>query len=468
MDKKYQSGPIPMQIQLRLLLLLEDLSLYDLFMKSSIAENCEVFFLEKIENASTSIKTNNINVVIIDIDRNKREGFNLLRDLKKSDRLLNVIITGQFPGANDVTDFINHGALGYLAKPVKLEDIEKILEKIAQKSKLRQETYRLEKKLEEKYYFEGMVGKSPHMYEIFSLLETIAPYFSTVLITGETGTGKEMVAKAIHNLSPFKNRNLVVCDTTSIPENLVESELFGYMRGAFTGADRNKRGLFEEANDGIIFLDEIGEISLTTQAKLLRVLESGQFRPLGSNQNTKVNIRVIATTNRDLKENVKSGKFRQDLYHRLNRVEIHLPPLREKSEDISLLIRHMLNIMSKKMDKQVYGVSRDVQKLFLKYDWPGNIRELENVLERAFILTKKTFIDLGDLPKDLRNYSKSKLKKPFFSRENLATLDEMEKEYISFLLNRTENNLRKTAIVLDISRTTLYNKLKKFDIPFRE
>lgn len=457
-----------MQIQIKILLLIEDFSLYDLLMKSSIADNCEIFFLEKIGDASTSIKANNINVVIIDIDRNKAERFNLLKDLKKSDRLLNVIITGQPLMENDVIEFINHGALDYLEKPAKLEEIEKILEKITEKNKLRQETYQLEKKLEKKYYFEGMVGKSPHMYEIFSLMETIAPYFSRILITGETGTGKELVANAIHNLSPFNEKELVVCDTASIPENLVESELFGYMRGAFTGADRDKRGLFEEAHGGIIFLDEIGEIPLTTQSKLLRVLENGQFRPLGSTHYIKVNIRVIAATNRDLKENVKNGKFRQDLYHRLNRVEIHLPPLRERREDISLLIRHLLNIISVKMDKKVSGVSRDVQKILLKYDWPGNIRELENVLERASILTKKTFIDLVDLPKDLLDYSKSKLKMPFFSKEDFATLDEMEKEYISFLLKKTENNLRKTSIILNISRTTLYNKLKKYKIPFRQ
>ncbi|MEE8378397.1 MAG: helix-turn-helix domain-containing protein, partial [Candidatus Aminicenantaceae bacterium] len=170
----------------------------------------------------------------------------------------------------------------------------------------------------------------------------------------------------------------------------------------------------------------------------------------------------------DLKENVKNGKFRQDLYHRLNRVEIHLPPLRERREDISLLIRHLLNIMSVKLDKRVSGVSRDVQKLLLRYDWPGNIRELENVLERASLLTKKTFIDLVDLPKDLLDYSKLKLKMPFFSQKDFATLDEMEKEYISFLLKKTENNLRKTSIILNISRTTLYNKLKKYNIPFRQ
>ncbi len=457
-----------MQIQIKLLLLIEDFSLYDLLMKSSIADNCEVFFLEKIGDASTSIKANNINVVIIDIDRNKGERFNLLKDLRKFDRLLNVIITGQPLMANDVIEFINHGAVGYLEKPAKLEEIEKIFEKITEKSKLRQETYQLEKKLEKKYYFEGMVGKSPHMYEIFSLMETIAPYFSRILITGETGTGKELVAKAIHNLSPFNEKELVVCDTASIPENLVESELFGYKRGAFTGADRDKPGLFEEAHGGIIFLDEIGEIPLTTQSKLLRVLENGQFRPLGSNQYIKVNIRVIAATNRDLRENVKNGKFRQDLYHRLNRVEIHLPPLRERREDISLLIRHLLNIMSVKLDKRVSGVSRDVQKLLLRYDWPGNIRELENVLERASLLTKKTFIDLVDLPKDLLDYSKLKLKMPFFSQKDFATLDEMEKEYISFLLKKTENNLRKTSIILNISRTTLYNKLKKYNIPFRQ
>ena len=348
-----------MQIQVRMLLLVEDFSLHDLLMKSSIKDSCEVFSIEKIKDVSTSITANNINVVVIDIDRNKEEKVSLLRNLKKSDRLMNVVITGQPLGANDIMEFINHGALGYLEKPVKLEEIEKILEKIVKKSKLRRETYQMEMQLEKKYCFEGMVGKSPHMFELFSLLETIAPYFSTVLITGETGTGKELVAKAIHNLSSFNNRDLVICDIASIPENLVESELFGYVRGAFTGADRDKQGLFEEANNGIIFLDEIGEIPLTTQAKLLRVLESGQFRPLGSNQNIQVNIRVIAATNRNLKEYVKNGKFRQDLYHRLNRVGIHLPPLREKPEDISLLIRHLLNILSNKMNKTLPSGKRD-------------------------------------------------------------------------------------------------------------
>jgi len=457
-----------MQIQFRILLLIEDLSLYDLLMKSSIADNCEIFFLDKIKEAAASIKAHNINVVILDIDKNRGERFNLMNHLKTFDRLLNIIITGQPRGANDVMEFINHGALGYLEKPVQLDEIEKFLEKIAEKIKLRRETYQLEKKLEKKYLFEGMVGKNPNMYEIFSLIETIAPYFSTVLITGETGTGKELVAKAIHALSPFRKKELVVCDSASIPDNLVESELFGYVKGAFTGADKNKRGLFEEAHEGVIFLDEIGEIPLTTQAKLLRVLENGQFRPLGSTQTIHVNLRVIAATNRDLKEHVKSGKFRQDLYHRLNRVEIHLPPLRERPEDISLLIRHFLNFLSRKMNKQVYGVSRDTQKLFLKYDWPGNIRELENVLERAAILTKKTFIDLNDLPKELLEYTQSSSKHPFLFREKLATLDEMEKEYISYLLKKTENNLRKTATVLNISRTTLYNKLKRYEIPFRE
>jgi DNA-binding NtrC family response regulator len=448
-------------------MLVEDFSLYDLLKKSSIAEKSEIFFLDNISDASTSIKTNSINVVVIDIDRNSGERVNLLKELKKTDRLLNVILTGHPVGPDKVMEFINHGALGYLEKPIELEEIENILLKIAEKNKLRRETYRLEKRLEKKYYFEGMVGKNPNMYEIFSLIETIAPYFSTVLITGETGTGKELVAKAIHNLSLNKDKDLVVCDTTSIPENLVESELFGYVRGAFTGADRNKQGLFEEANNGVIFLDEIGEIPLTTQAKLLRVLESNTFRPLGSNQSLRVNIQVIASTNRDLKEYVRSGKFRQDLYHRLNRVEIHLPPLRERPEDINLLVRHFLHLFSKKMNKPVKGVSRDVQKLFLKYDWPGNIRELENVLEHASILTKKHFIDAGDLPEDLQELSKSKPKRPFFSKDNLATLDEMEKEYISFLLKTTGNNLRKTAVILNISRTTLYNKLKKYKIPFR-
>jgi transcriptional regulator with PAS, ATPase and Fis domain len=297
------------------------------------------------------------------------------------------------------------------------------------------------------------------------LIEKVAKHFTSVLITGETGTGKEMVARAIHKLSPNASCRLIICDCVSIPESLFESELFGYMKGAFTGADKNKKGLFEEANEGIIFLDEIGEIPPSIQAKLLRVLEQREFRPLGSTETKRVNVRVIAATSRNLREGIQEGTFREDLYHRLNKVEIHLPPLRERTEDIPLLARYFLNDYSKAFNKELKGVSQKVQKLFLKYEWPGNVRELENVLERAAMLAKSHFIDISDLPQYLQDSLPSLTKIPFMSKEHLSTLDELEKEYIIYLLNLVGNNLKKTAKILNISRTTLYNKLKKYDIP---
>jgi len=300
------------------------------------------------------------------------------------------------------------------------------------------------------------------MLEVFSLIEKISKYFTSVLITGETGTGKEMVARAIHNLSQRQNKNLVICDCVSIPENLFESELFGYTKGAFTGADKDKRGLFEEAADGIIFLDEIGDIPLSIQAKLLRVLEYHQFRPLGSNIIKKVNLKVIAATSHNLRDAIKRGVFRDDLFHRLNKVEIYIPPLRERPEDIPLLVRYFLDHYNNKFSKNLNGISQEVQKLFLKYDWPGNVREIENVLESSSMLAKKEFIDINDLPKYLQDFQPSKI--PFIINENLSTLDELEKEYIIYLLKICRNNLRKTAKILNISRTTLYSKLKKYNI----
>ncbi len=398
------------------------------------------------------------------MDKDREKGINLLETLKKTDDLLDVILLGRSLPGEKIMDLINKGANEYLIKPLDFRALQNALKVIHDKKVLKKETHRLEKRLEKKYYFEGIVGKSLYMLEIFSLIEKIAKYFSSILITGETGTGKEMIASAIRSVSQTKNKKLVICDCVSIPDSLFESELFGYIKGAFTGADTNKKGLFEEAHEGIIFLDEIGEIPIHIQAKLLRVLEYHQYRPLGSTEVKKVEVKVIAATNKNLRDCVQKGTFREDLFHRLNKVEIHLPPLRKKPEDIPLLVRYFLENFNKKFYKDIKGISRNVQKLFLKYDWPGNIRELENILERACMLCNKDFIDIEDLPVDLQATFSSKSKIPFINKENLSTLDELEKEYIIYLLKVTGNNMRKTAIILNISRTTLYNKLEKFKI----
>ena len=452
---------------MNILIIDEEPSLHDLIKQSSIASFCNIYFpndYEDYEELFIFIKDNNIHVIIADLDRNKKERLILLKKIKTFDPLLDMIMVGKSLAPEEVVDLINQGASDYLARPLQLDSIQKTLKNIINKKALRRKTFLLEKSLEKKYSFQGIIGKSPYMLEIFSLIEKISKYFTSVLVIGETGTGKEMVARAIHNLSQVNNKNLVICDCVSIPENLFESELFGYAKGAFTGAYKDKKGLFEEAHNGIIFLDEIGEIPLSIQAKLLRVLEHHQFRPLGSNKIRNVEIRAIAATSRDLRKDIESGTFRKDLFHRLNKIEIHLPPLRKRPEDIPLLVRHFLNHYSKKFSKKIEGVSQEAQKIFLRYEWPGNVRELENVLERASILSKKEFIDIKDLPKYLLEHLPSKSKIPFINKKNLSTLNDLEKEYIIYLLKTTGNNLRKTAQILDISRTTLYNKIRKYNI----
>ncbi len=453
-----------METSLNMLILDKDLSLYDLIKHSSMMDKYNIYFTDTHEDMLATIKKNDISIILCDVDGDTEKAKVILTELKKFDALLDIIIVGKTLPSEEKIEIIHLGAKDYLDKPLYLPVIHKILKEITDKKALRKETYQLEKKLEKKYVFHGIVGKSPYMLEIFSLIEKIAKYFTSILITGETGSGKELIAQAIHELSQPKKNKLVICDCASIPDNLFESELFGYTKGAFTGADITKKGLFEEAHQGIIFLDELADVPLPTQAKLLRVLESHQFRPLGSNTLINVDVKVIAATNRNLRDMVDNGTFREDLFHRLNKIEIELPPLRKRQEDIPLLVRYFLNRYRNRFSNEIKGISRQTQKLFLRYNWPGNIRELKNVIESATLVAKKDFLDIPDLPKYLQKANTSDKTTPFIDREKLSTLDELEKEYIVHLLKITSSNLRKTAGILNISRTTLYNKLKKYNI----
>lgn len=453
-----------MKSRANLLIVSEEPSQFDSLRATDLKDSCDIYFCSKHENIFHLLQENDIRIVIMESNGEENWEFKILKLIKTFDPIIDVIVVGSPLPTEKTMNWINSGATDYLIRPLQTDSLQLILQRIDEKRNLRRETYLLEKKLEKKYMFQRMVGKSPFMLEIFSLIDTISKYFSSVLITGETGTGKEMVAKAIHNMSPAKDKKFVVCDCTSMPENLFESELFGYVKGAFTGADRNKKGLFEEAHEGIIFMDEIGEIPVSIQAKLLRVLETHQFRPLGSSQSKNVDVRVIAATNRDLRDGIKNRTFREDLFHRLNKVEVYLPPLKNRPDDILLLVRYFIDRFSKKFDKIIKGVSHHVQKVFLTYSWPGNVRELENVIESASILCKREFIDILDLPKYLQEFVASDTKTPFMYKEDHFPLQNLEKEYIGYLLKKNKNNIRKTAIILDISRTTLYSKLRKYNI----
>ncbi len=453
-----------MDAQTNLLIISDDFSLYETIKKAPVAADFNVFFSQTDDDYLAIVRDNGIRVVLIDSGDALAAGLIILKKIKKADDLVDVLVGGEPVGREAALDVVHAGATDFVPRPYERDILGDILRRIARKRALRRETLHLEKKLERKYAFEGLISRNPTMLEIFGLVENIAKYFSSVLVTGETGTGKEVVARAIHGLSPFKDKPLVICDCASIPENLFESELFGYKKGAFTGADRDKRGLFEEADGGTIFLDEIAEIPVAVQAKLLRVLENREFRPLGASESTAVEVRVLAATNRDLAERVRTGAFREDLLHRLNKVVIELPPLRERLEDIPLLVRHFLQAANRSFSKSVRGVSREVQKLFLKYGWPGNIRELSNVLESAVLLCKKDFIDVANLPKYLRDYIPPEGAAAFAGRGQLSSLQDLEKDYIAYLLKVTKGNLRQTAKILAISRTTLYNKLAKYGL----
>ena len=338
-----------------------------------------------------------------------------------------------------------------------LESLKKTIDNINEEIKLRIETAELEKQLYTKYTFKGVVGKNPKMLEIFNFMRRIAPYFQTVTIIGETGTGKEGIAKAIQLLSPVAKYPFITCNSGSLGKELIESELFGHKRGSFTGAIADKSGLFAAAGEGIIFLDEIGELPLQIQPHLLRVLQDGEYRRVGSNQTMKANCKVIAATNCNLLEEVKNGRFREDLYYRLTPLTITLPPLRERKDDISLLCRHFLENFSKRTGKKILGISRPAQTALFNYDWPGNVRTLENVLERASMLTSESFIRLEDLPAYI---SETNNKKPVLQ----DSIDDIVKKHVIEVLHECSGNRSKAAEKLKISRRALLRKIEKYNI----
>jgi len=444
-----------------------------------ISENREMFFdLERIlvpkgytlyhslktENFRALVKAWNIRIIILCLTKAETEDFLSLREIKNFDALLEVILIGPPLPPDKTIEAIHLGAIDYLEEPFEETAVLATISRIEKKIALRKETYQLEKRLTEKYVFEGMVSRNSIMLEIFSLIERLSKYSTAVLITGATGTGKEMVARAIHHLSPRRERKFVVCDCTAIPESLFESELFGYEKGAFTGADKSKMGIIKEADGETLFLDEIGEIPLTVQTKLLRVLEEHHFRPLGSNKFVEVDVRVICATNRDLRAMIKAGLFREDLYQRINMTEIRLPALKERKEDIPLLCSNFLDRCNRKLKKNVRGISQRAKRILMNYDWPGNIRELDNLIERAVMLSHVPFIDIKDLPENLMN-SPEKMDAEEMPYPYLhLSLDDLEKRHILETLKSVRYNKQKTAQILNLTRPALYRKLKKHSL----
>lgn len=355
-------------------------------------------------------------------------------------------------------EVVKKGAFAYFPLPIDdLKHFKEAIENVAELVTIRIETGVLESQLNEKYNFAGIVGKNLQMLEIFNFLRRIAPYFKTVTIMGETGTGKEAIAKTLHSLSPVSKHPFVSINCGALEPNLIESTLFGHKKGSFTGAVADKNGLFETAGEGTIFLDEIGELLLTVQPNLLRVLQDGEFRPVGSNKTLKAKCNVIAATNKDLSREVQDQNFREDLFYRLTPLTITIPPLRKRKDDIPLLCRYFLNQFSSKFEKKVFGISRPAQAALFAFDWPGNVRMLENVLEHAAILTTKTFIRLEDLPPEIRENRKE-------TDTQHLSLDNIIKTHIEQVLTQCSGNRSAAAKKLDISRRALLRKIQKYSI----
>ncbi len=430
-------------------------------------EGYEVELAHDGEDGIEKVHQQHFDFVICDIKMPKVSGLEVLASVIESSPNIPVIMISAYGSVDSAIEAMKHGAYDYVMKPFKQDEILLTLKKAEERERLRLENQFLRQEVEKKYRFENIIGKSANMHEIFKKIEKIANYKTTVLVTGESGTGKELVAKAIHYAGERKNAPFIAVNCGAIPHELLESELFGHVKGAFTGAIGHNQGLILQANHGSLFLDEIGELPLTLQVKLLRFLQEGEIRKVGDTRTVTVDVRVIAATSRNMTEAVKHGDFRQDLYYRLNVVPLHLPPLRERREDVALLIRHFFKKYTTEMGKVIHDIAPDAMKVLLEYEWKGNVRELENILERAIVMTEGETITTEYLPDELfTDQSQILLKIPesrILLKEVLKEIDEIaEKTLIARALNKTENNRTQAAKLLQISHRALMYKLKEY------
>lgn len=408
------------------------------------------------------------NFVLCDIKMPNMDGMEFLKSAGNKIEATTVIMMSAYGTIDTAVKAMKLGAYDYISKPFKTDEVRLALKKAEERESLKRENILLKEriqKIETKYNFGSMVAKSKTMQSVFLLATKVAQYNTTVLISGESGTGKELVARGIHLAGNRSKMPLVTINCGGIPENLLESEFFGYRKGAFTGADKDKKGLFEEADKGTIFLDEIGELPLSLQVKILRVLQENEIRMIGDTKVKKIDVRVIAATSRNLNDEVKAGVFREDLFYRLNVLPVRLPPLRERTEDIALLSQYFIDRFNIKLGKDIKGISPAAISILLKHNWPGNVRELENVIERAVILSEKMILLPENLPAELGAKTGTSRMDDFFKGFSIkAARKVMEKRLITRALEATGNNRTKAAQLLEISHPSLLSKIKAYNI----
>ncbi len=435
-------------------------SLTDWLMESGY----ETHAVEDGQKAIEQVKSAEWDLLLVDLKMKGMNGIEVLQQVKQIAKDLPVVIITGYPTVDTAVQAMKEGAYDYIVKPFNPEEIDLVIRNVVAHQKLVKENVYLRQELKRRYQFRDIVGRSRKMQELLVLLKTVARSSSTVLIQGESGTGKELIARAIHDTSPRHKGPFVAVSCAALPETLLESELFGHVKGAFTGAVNARKGKFELADTGTLFLDEVGDTSPKTQAGLLRVLEEREFTRIGGSAATKVDVRVISATNKDLEQLVSRGEFRDDLRYRLNVVTIQVPPLRDRPEDVPLLAEHFLTKYSIENNKEVESLAADALDLLIRYEWPGNVRELENVIERAVVVARTPVITPAELPDVVtREQVAAKRATPGTEGPDLP-LHEVEKRHILRVLDAVNWNVKEAATRLGIDRTTLYSRLKKHGI----
>ena len=421
---------------------------------------------ERGEDALSSLSSEDYDLAILDIEMPGMNGIELLKKIKSKDQGLNVVMITAYGSLQSAVEAMRLGAYDYLTKPFQMEEIKLVVEKALERERLIQENRALHRELEEQYRFTGIVGKSRRMDEVHELVRRVAVTNASVLIQGESGTGKELIARSIHYNSRRKGKPLVILNCAALAEGVLESELFGHEKGAFTGAIKRKSGRFELAHEGTLFLDEIGEIPITTQLKLIRVLQENEFERVGGEKTIKVDVRIIAATNKDLMALVREGRFREDLYYRLNVVTISIPPLRERREDIPELAEHFLKKFAAETGKHVEGIEQRAMDMLVNYDWPGNVRELENIVERAVVLEKGDTVTPPSLPLTLQREEEKGVPPELGESGGSLTdvVENLERQLIVNALKESGGSQTAAAVALGLKRSTFRYKLEKYGL----
>jgi DNA-binding NtrC family response regulator len=424
-------------------------------------EGYEVARYSSAQEALVKFKKELPHVLITDLKMKEIDGMMFLKKVQADYPKIVTVMMTAFGSVETAIEAMKLGAYHYIVKPFKNDELVLVIRRAMERASLTEENRNLKRELKKSFNLESIIGKSPVMLEVFNTVKRVAPATATVLIHGESGSGKELVARAIHSSGPRATKTFVAVNCTAIPEGLMESELFGHVKGSFTGAHADKKGLFEEANGGTLFLDEIGDLSLTLQAKLLRVLQDKTIRPVGSSDFKEIDVRIVAATHRDLKVMVKDGKFREDLFYRLNVLPVSVPPLRERSEDIPMLVESFIAKFATQNSATARNISSDAMAALIAHPWPGNVRELENLIERAVVLCPNQVIEKADVMGTVVADAKEKIEQLF---SDTPTLEKIEERYIKIVLGRMHNQKDKAAKILGINRRTLYRKERAYGL----